>query len=84
MLKETAVFGMFFEKVRYLPYFHEKSAKNTYFFKQFMPFFDAVVANFFSETYTAYRGESVVSLYIVKRSYTCTILGQKIQDLREY
>ena len=40
LLKETAVFRMFFAKVRYLPYFHEKHAKNSCFFKQKIPNFD--------------------------------------------
>ena len=34
LLKEKVIFDTFFAKVRYLPYFHEKSAKNTLFFKQ--------------------------------------------------
>ena len=57
LLKEMAVFGTFFAKVRYLPYNAKKCAKNGHFFKQKRSVFNLIFKNLiFLQEWCVLRG----------------------------
>ena len=69
------VFRTFFAKVRYLPYFHEKCAKNNHFFKQNQANFKLISS---STNFFLIYGDSTIGFFFKNDVHPAILLDVKL------